>query len=67
MASLAQEQLRVLLLNARHQVVGQRTIYQGTVSYSQVRIAEVLRPAVVEAVPNIIAVHNHPSGAPRSA
>lgn len=64
MASLAQEQLRVLLLNTRHQVVGQRTIYQGTVSSSQVRMAEVLRPAVVEAVPNIIAVHNHPSGNP---
>lgn len=64
MASLAQEQLRVLLLNARHQVVGQRTIYQGTVSSSQVRIAEVLRPAVVEAVPNVIVVHNHPSGNP---
>jgi len=64
MASLAQEQLRVLLLNARHQVVGQRTIYQGTVSSSQVRIAEVLRPAVTAAVPNIIAVHNHPSGNP---
>ena len=64
MTPLAQEQLRVLLLDTRHQVVGQRTIYQGTVSHSQVRVAEVLRPAVVEAVPNIIVVHNHPSGNP---
>ena len=64
MSSLAQEQLRVLLLDARHQVVGQRVIYQGTVSSSQVRIAEVLRPAVAEGVPNIIVVHNHPSGNP---
>ena len=62
MSHLAQEQLRVLLLNSRHQVVGQRTIYQGTVSSSQVRTAEVLRPAVVEAVPSIIVAHNHPSG-----
>ena len=67
MARLAQEQLRVLLLNARHQVVGQRVIYQGTVSSSQVRIAEVLRPAVEEGVPGIVVVHNHPSSAPRSA
>ena len=64
MSHLAQEQLRVLLLNARNQVVGQRTIYQGTVSSSQVRVAEVLRPAVTEAVPSIIVVHNHPSGDP---
>ena len=62
MSDLVQEQLRVLLLNARYQVVGQRTIYQGTVLSSQVRTAEVLRPAVVEAVPSIIVAHNHPSG-----
>ncbi len=62
MSNLAQEQLRVLLLNARHQVVGQRVIYQGTVTSSQVRTAEVLRPAVMEAVPSIIVAHNHPSG-----
>ena len=29
MAPLAQEQLRVLLLNTRNQVMGQRVIYQG--------------------------------------
>ena len=39
-------------------------IYQGTVSSSQVRTSEVLRPAVAEGVPNIIVVHNHPSGNP---
>ncbi len=64
MAALAQEQLRVLLLNSRHQLVGQRTIYQGNVSSSYVRTAEVLRPAVMESTPNIIVVHNHPSGNP---
>ena len=31
---------------------------------ADVRPAEVLRPAVVEAVPNIIVSHNHPSGDP---
>ena len=64
MAPLAQEQLRVLLLNTRNEVVGQRVIYQGNVNSSVVRPAEVLRPAVVEAVPNIIVCHNHPSGDP---
>ena len=63
MSALAQEQLRVLLLNTRSQVVGQRVVYQGNVSSAIVRAAEVLRPAVLEAVPSIIVSHNHPSGA----
>ena len=64
MADLAQEQLRVLLLDTRNHVIGQRVIYQGTVNECSVRPAEVLRPAVVEGVPNIIVAHNHPSRDP---
>ena len=62
MATLAQEQVRVLLLDRRNRVVGQRVIYQGNAYSSVVRPAEVLRPAVVVAAPNIIVAHNHPSG-----
>ena len=62
MATLAQEQLRVLLLDRRNRVVGQRVIYLGNCYSAVVRLAEVLRPAVVAAVPNLIVVHNHPSG-----
>ena len=61
MAHLVQEQLRVLLVNTKHEVVGQRVVYQGNVSSAIVRAAEVFRPAVIEAVPNIILCHNHPS------
>ena len=64
MAPLAQEQLRVLLINTRNEVVGQRVIYQGNVNSSMIRPAEVLRPAVMEAVPSIIVSHNHPSSDP---
>ena len=64
MSGLAQEQLRVLLLNTRNQVMGQRVIYQGNVSSAIVRNAEVFRPAVMEAVPSIIISHNHPSTDP---
>ena len=64
MAPLAQEQLRVLLLNTRNLVVGQRIVYQGNVNSSMIRPAEVLRPAVMEAVPSIIVCHNHPSQDP---
>ncbi len=62
MGALAQEQVRVLLLDRRNRVVGQRVIYQGNSYSSVVRPAEVLRPAVVVAAPNIIVAHNHPSG-----
>ena len=63
MAALAQEQLRVLLLDRRNRVLGQRTVYQGNVFSSVVRPAEVFRAAVVESLPAVIVAHNHPSGA----
>ena len=64
MSSLAQEQLRVLLLDTRNQVRSQRVIYMGNVNTSVVRPAEVLRAAVIENAPSIIISHNHPSGDP---
>ena len=64
MSTLAQEQLRVLLLDRRNRVLGQRVIYQGNVFSSVVRPAEVFRPAVVESMPAIIIAHNHPSQDP---
>ena len=64
LSSLAQEQLRVLLLNTKNKVIGQRTIYQGNVAQAIVRPAEVFRPAIIENAPRIIIAHNHPSGDP---
>ena len=54
----------MLLLDTKNNVVGQRVVYQGNVSSAIVRPAEVLRPAVIEAVPSIIISHNHPSQDP---
>ena len=64
MSGLAQEQLRVLLLNTRNQVTGQRIVYQGNVNSSVVRPAEVLRHAIIDCATSIIIVHNHPSSDP---
>ena len=64
MSQLAQEQLRVLLIDTKSQVVGQRVIYQGNISSAIIRTAEVFRPAVIEAVPSVIIAHNHPSRDP---
>jgi len=59
-----QEHLKVVLLNTRQQVMGVRTAYIGSVHSAVVRVSELLRDAVRENCPNIILVHNHPSGDP---
>lgn len=59
-----QEHLRVLLVSTKSEVVGDHSIYKGTVNSASVRVAEVLKPAVLENAPSIIVVHNHPSGDP---
>ena len=64
MAYLDHEQLRVLLLNGKNQVVGNISRYRGTVNSSVLRVAEVFRPAITSNSPGIIVCHNHPSGDP---
>jgi DNA repair protein RadC len=39
MAALEQEQLRVVLLDTKHRILGTRTVYQGSVNQAQVRVA----------------------------
>jgi DNA repair protein RadC len=64
MSLLSQESMRVVLLNTKNQVLRIHEIYRGNVNSAQVRAAEVFREAVVQNCPQIIAVHNHPSGDP---
>jgi DNA repair protein RadC len=64
MSLLEKEHLRVLLLDRRNRVLDMEEIYQGSVSSSQVRVGEVLRPAIKQLASAIIVVHNHPSGDP---
>ena len=64
MGALEQEQLRVVLLDTKHRIVGMRTVYQGSVNQAQVRVGEVYRDAVRQNATAIVAVHNHPSGDP---
>lgn len=61
---LAQEQLRVLCLDSKNYLRAQQVVYQGTVTSSLVRAAEVFKPAISRTCPAIIVVHNHPSGDP---
>ncbi len=64
MSLLEQEYLRVMLLSQRNHVLDIVEVYHGSVNSSQVRIAEVFKPAVQRMAPGIIVVHNHPSSDP---
>lgn len=64
MASLEQEQLKLISLNTKNQVIRMQTVYQGTVNSSQLRVAEIFREAMRANATSIIVAHNHPSGDP---
>jgi DNA repair protein RadC len=61
---LEQEHLYVMLLNTRNRVLDTVLVYKGSVNSSQVRISEVIRPAITRNAPAIVVFHNHPSGDP---
>lgn len=64
LADLAQENVRVLLLDSARRLIAAPTIYIGTINLSVMRVAEVYREAIARSSPAIILVHNHPSGDP---
>lgn len=64
MASLPQEQLRLLTLTIKHTLLGEHLIAQGGLSSASVRPADVFRVACLDNAAAIIVVHNHPSGDP---
>lgn len=62
LAEQKQEELWVLALNTRNQVLRRQRLYVGTINHSSVRLAEILAVPIREQSPAIILVHNHPSG-----
>jgi len=64
MAYLDTEQMRILLLDSKGQLVEKANLYQGTANSAVLRAAEVFRPAVIRNCPGLILCHNHPSGDP---
>jgi len=64
MSLLEQEELRLVLLDSKNQVLTVTHLYKGSVNTSLVRVSELFRDAVRENCPALIAVHNHPSGDP---
>jgi DNA repair protein RadC len=61
---LDHEEMYVLILDTKNQLIENIKSYKGTVNSSVLRAAEVFRPAVVRNCPNVIVCHNHPSGDP---
>src|SRR5947208_10921371 len=64
LAYLDTEQMRILLLDSKSQLVEKTSLYQGTANSSVLRAAEVFRPAILRNCPGLILCHNHPSGDP---
>jgi DNA repair protein RadC len=62
MAFLDHEEMRVLVLDTKHQVVANVLLYKGTVNSSVARVSEIFHLAVTRKCPGIIICHNHPSG-----
>ncbi len=59
-----QEEVRVLLLDTRNQLIANRLVTKGLLTTSHVHPREVFRPAIREAAARIVLAHNHPSGDP---
>ncbi len=58
------EHFLVLLLNARHEVMGVETVSIGSLNASLVHPREVFRPAIINSAASIVLAHSHPSGDP---
>ena len=64
MMFLDQEQLRLILLDTRNQVLRTPTLYIGSLNTTVIRVGELFRAAIRENAAAFIVAHNHPSGDP---
>lgn len=64
MGLLDQEELRVVLLDTKNNVVKITRVYVGSLNTAVVRISEVFREPIRSNCASVILVHNHPSGDP---
>jgi len=58
------EKFLVVNLSNQNTIMSYETVASGTVNSVSLRPAEVLRTAVIVNAPNIVLIHNHPSGIP---
>jgi DNA repair protein RadC len=58
------EKFKVLFLDAKNQILDEKTVFEGTVDSSAVYPREIIKEALWRAASSLIFVHNHPSGDP---
>lgn len=61
---LKKEKFKVLFLDAKNQILEEKTLFEGTVDSSAVYPREIIRDALRYEASSLIFVHNHPSGDP---
>jgi DNA repair protein RadC len=64
MASLRDEQFRVVYLNAKNEMLHDEIIQEGTVDQTAVYPRKIVERALAAGAVSVILVHNHPSGDP---
>ncbi len=64
MSELAQEQLRVVLLDTKNRIIGTQLVYQGGLNSTAIRLADCFREAVARGAASVVFTHNHPTGDP---
>lgn len=64
MRGLAQESVRVVLLNHRKELIKTSEIFLGTKNECFASPPEILKSAIINSAASIILVHNHPTGDP---
>lgn len=64
MSLLDQEEVRVLGLDTKNNLICRATVYRGSLNSAVVRIGEVLRTPLLYNCAGMIILHNHPSGDP---
>jgi DNA repair protein RadC len=61
---LKRENFKVLFLDAKNQILEEKTLFEGTVDSSAVYPREIIKDALRYDASSLIFVHNHPSGDP---
>jgi len=61
---LRKEHFKVLFLDAKNQILEEKTLFEGTVDSSAIYPREIMKDALHYDATSLIFVHNHPSGDP---
>ncbi|WLF69968.1 RadC family protein [Clostridium septicum] len=64
MINLKQEVLKLVMLDTKNKIIGNKDVFKGTLNSSIVHPREIYSEAIKRNSANIIVCHNHPSGDP---